>query len=259
MRSRSADNPSLQQGCYAKAAPLGYTKTAIVCGCCSVLSISLNTPPPMNKKLSIAGLVVAAAASSAIAFVGSPVKAACIGGDSTCSTFDPTTISNPTLPPGALSGTALSAGDPYGFAVFRVAVTNFTGSAFNLSNFSIPAGNGITSTLTGFGDVNITGNGPFASSFVALSNTVASVDFANNSIAFTIPSGVGVGTTLSVRLSYADTASFLALQIGTSAGAFTTAAASAPSAATPSPLPIFGAASAFAASRQMRKRIKLAA
>jgi hypothetical protein len=213
----------------------------------------------MNKNFCLAGLLVAGAATSMVLVQAAPASAACIGGNSICSTFDPTTSSNPTLAAGALSGTTNSAGDPYGFVVFRVSVTGFTGSAFDLTGFNLTAGDGISSTLTGFGNVNVSGNGSFASSFVALSSTVTSANFANNAFSFTIPSGVGSGTTLSVRLSYADTPSLSALQIGTSAGAFMTAATAPPSAATPGPLPIIGAFSAFAASRQLRKRVSLSA
>ena len=213
----------------------------------------------MKKFFLGSALAAACVSGSVILLPASPASAACIGGNSTCSTFDPTTSSNPTLGPGALSGTTVSAGDPYGFVVFRVAVTGFTGSSFDLTGFDLTAGDGISSTLTGFGDVNITGNGSFASAFVPLSSTVGTANFANNAFSFTIPSGVGAGTTLSVKLSYADTASLTALQIGTSAGTFTTAASSPPSAATPGPLPIIGAFSAFAASRQLRKRVSQSA
>ena len=213
----------------------------------------------MNKNFCLAGLLIAGAATSMVLVQAAPASAACIGGNSTCSTFDPASSSAPNLAAGALSGLSTSPGDPYGFAVFRVSVTNFTGSSFSLDDFSLNAGAGVSSALTGFGPISITGNGSFNGGFVALSSTVGAVDFANSAFNFTIPSGVGAGTTLSVRLSYADTASLSALQIGTSAGAFTTAATSPPSAATPGPLPIIGAFSAFAASRQLRKRVSLSA
>jgi hypothetical protein len=208
----------------------------------------------MTKKLSIAGLVVAAAASSAFAFGAAPAKAACIGGDTTCGSFDPSTASTPNLTTGTFGTSGTSAGTPYSHAILYAEVSGFSGSPFSLSSFSL-TGNGISTPLTGFGPINISGDGPAFSSSVPLNLAVNTVNFAQSALSFSIPSGVSPGTSLILRIRYMNNSNpFVASQVATTTIGLQQTATG-PVATTPGPLPLLGAGAAFSFSRKARKRI----
>jgi len=213
----------------------------------------------MTKKLSIAGLVVAAAASSAFAFGAAPAKAACLPSDpsATCSTFDPPTASNVANYAG-FSGTF----DPAGPFVYQQARVQFelTGAwaptPFTISGISI-TGDGITTSLS-FGNKS-SGSGPFTfddiqTSWVNLNTDVGALDFANSTITFNFPGGIApAGGTISARIQYRDIAN---TQLNTSNGTFvSTATGAGGGAGVPGPLPLLGAGAAFGFSRSMRRRI----
>ena len=191
-----------------------------------------------------------------MAFHVPEVQAACIGGDSVCTTFDPTTASTPTNI-GGFTGTTsppapVGVDTNYTQARILFTITNTT-SSFSISGLSL-AGDGINTTLS-FAPVSITGDGSFETSFQNLNTAITypnSFDFANSRISFTIPSGLNIGTQILADIQY--TSFNGSRQVSTSGGTFITTAAS----AVPGPLPLLGAGAAFGFSRTMRKRIKAA-
>jgi hypothetical protein len=207
----------------------------------------------MTLKLRFVGLAVSAAAASSLLF-GATAKAACIGGDTTCGSFDPTTVSTPSLTAGTFGTSGTSAGTDYSHAILYAEVSGFSGSAFNLSAFSL-TGNGITSSLAGFGNINISGNGPAFSSSVLLDTSVMTVNFTQSTLSFSIPSGVSPGTSLILRIRYMNNSNPLtASQVATTTVGLQQTA-SGGSAGVPGPLPLLGAGAAFSFSRKARKRI----
>ncbi len=175
-------------------------------------------------------------------------KAACLGGDAVCSTFNPTTASTPTDV--VLSGTgSATVGDPYTRAQVLFTVTNFTGSLFTIDNISIK-GQGIVASGVGpsVPSLDITGNGLFVTSYFSIGASVPSVDFSNSSITFSIPGGlINDGTVISSVIRYAS-----ALP---NENFVTTSAAFVSTAEVPGPLPLVSAGVAFGFSRKLRRRI----
>jgi hypothetical protein len=205
-------------------------------------------------KVSCASLALGAAAWNA-----SEARAACIGGDSTCATFDPTTISTPTLI-GGLTGTFTppsGAKNTLTKAKILFEITNFV-SPFTLTGISL-TGDGITTSLS-FTPVSITGDGSFETDFVNLNTTISypnSLAFANSRLSFSIPAGLAVGTQIDADIRY--TSSNGSRQVATTGTSFTTLASlpRARGASVPGPLPLLGAGAAFGFSRKLRHRIKL--
>jgi hypothetical protein len=213
----------------------------------------------MTKKLSIAGLVVAAAASSAFAFGAAPAKAACLPSDpsATCSTFDPSSTTNVANYAG-FTGT-FDPADPFVYQQARIQF-ELTGAwaptPFTISGISI-TGDGITTSLS-FADKS-SGTGPFTfddiqTSWVALNTNISDINFANSTISFNFPGGIApAGGTISARIQYRDIAN---TQLNTANGSFvSTATGGGGGAGVPGPLPLFGAGAAFGFSRSMRRRI----
>jgi hypothetical protein len=213
----------------------------------------------MTKKLSIAGLVVAAAASSAFAFGAAPAKAACLPSDpsATCSTFDPSSTTNVADYAG-FSGT-FDPADPFVYQQARVQFEltgDWAPTPFTISGISIQ-GDGITTSLS-FTNKS-TGSGPFTfddiqTSWVNLNANVGAINFANSKISFNFPGGIApAGGTISARIQYRDIAN---TQLNTSNGTFvSTATGAGGGAGVPGPLPLLGAGAAFGFSRSMRRRI----
>ena len=206
----------------------------------------------MTKKLSIAGLVVAAAASSAIAFGSAPAKAACIGGNNPCTTFDPSTISTPTNV-GSYTGSPGAPVSAYTHARFQLVVQNLEATG------PFEAGDLILNLIPGasnlnLGKVNFNSNGTFDGAWTALSSNVTTAfNWSNATISYTIPSGLNVGTKLFAVLQYAEDSTGSFAQ--TSASNFLSTATN-PSTGTPAPLPLLGAGAALGFSRRLRKQIK---
>jgi hypothetical protein len=214
----------------------------------------------MTKKLSIAGLVVAAAASSAFAFGAAPAKAAClVGGSTVCTTFDPSSASSVTSRTGFIGTQTPST--PYNKArvAFRVTGTGIT--LPTITGISL-TGDGISTSLNAFGPLSITSLGTWiATPWLQLTGgsptgSLASLDYALSSLSFTIPALTGAvsGNTVEARIQYIDNDE---TQLNTSGGNFLTTAdvTPAPSSGVPGPLPLLGAGAAFGFSRSMRRRI----
>ena len=211
----------------------------------------------MTKKLSIAGLVVAAAASSAIAFGSAPAKAACLptDGTSSCSTFDPSTASNVV----GLTGFAGTASPTTAYDRVRLQFS-YTGAwtlPFTLTNVTL-AGDGGSFTTPGQ-TVTVSSTGSFIGGpggFIAFTIPgTNSIDFANSVVSFTIPSGVVSGTaSITPRIVYytnGDADNNIPSNQPLTA-TYTDSSAT----GTPGPLPILGAGAAFGFSRRLRKQIK---
>jgi hypothetical protein len=214
----------------------------------------------MTKKLSIAGLVVAAAASSAFAFGAAPAKAACLPSDpsATCSTFDPSTASKVGNYAGFTGTLTPPPSSPLAQARVQFSFVGTWNTSFNISGISLQ-GDGITGSLS-FSDVTVSSSPSAFSSnttaWVNLSTTIASVDFAANplsKLSFTIPAGAATsGATITARIQYQDAAE---TQLLTSGGNILSAATGGGGAGVPGPLPLLGAGAAFGFSRSMRRRI----
>jgi hypothetical protein len=201
-------------------------------------------------------------AIGAVALSAPEARAACIGGDSVCTTFDPTTASTPTRGTGTFTGTSSSLTNPYQHVRVLFSVSNYSGTPVTLDNI-ILGGNGISSTLTGLGSLVINGNFGFTATaasapfgYVPLNTSVSSLNFSSSTLKFGIPAGLGVGTTVEARIQYSDTNVNNDVSI-VSSSIFTTTAAT--SSSVPGPLPLLGAGAAFGFSRAMRKRIKASA
>jgi hypothetical protein len=195
---------------------------------------------------------LAAVAIGAVVLSAQEARAACIGGDSVCTTFDPTTASTPTGVGGFTGGgNALAT---YTKAKLRLTFTGTT-TPQTFSNFLL-SGQGITTPLT-FGNLTASTSGTrVESAFVNLDSSVSggSLNFSQNTISFQIPAGIALGSSLIVDIQYADA---LENNINTSVADFTTTAAT--SSSVPGPLPLLGAGAAFGFSRTLRKRIKASA
>ena len=184
-----------------------------------------------------------------MAFHVPEVQAACIGGDSVCTTFDPTTTSTPTGVGGFTGG-----GNPvatYTKAKLRLTFTGTT-TPQTFSNFFL-SGQGITAPLS-FGNLTAATSGTrVESAFVNLNSSVsgASLDFSQNTISFQIPTGIVLGSSVTVEIQYSDVTES---NINTSLADFTTTATT--SSSVPGPLPLLGAGAVFGFSRTLRKRIK---
>ena len=159
--------------------------------------------------------------------------------------FDPTTLSDVVAPAGTFSGTA--SGFNYAKARLRFTLLGtWTPSSF--TGISL-AGDGIASSIS-FGSLSTGAAGTFLTSYLPLTTSISSINFANSSLAFTIPGGIAVnGNSVQVDIQYADAPEN---NINTSP-TFNIVTSSTP---VPGPLPLLGAAAAFGCSRKLRKRIK---
>jgi hypothetical protein len=214
----------------------------------------------MTKKLSIAGLVVAAAASSAFAFGAAPAKAVCLPSDpsATCSTFDPSTASNVADYAGFTGSLTPPLANPLTRARVGFSFAGTWNTSFNISGISLQ-GDGIIGSLS-FSDVTVSSSpsafGANSTGWINLTTSIASTNFAAapiSKLSFTIPAGAATsGATITARIQYADAADDS--QLLTSGGNFSTSATGG-GAGVPGPLPLLGAGAAFGFSRSMRRRI----
>jgi hypothetical protein len=207
----------------------------------------------MTKKLSIAGFVVAAAASSAFVIGAAPSKAACLSSSSvtTCATF---------TPPSGFQGVVDSAytdtqfvlnnrldeikffhngGFTAGLPIVLTDIEYFNGTSWTTSGLSattynVSAGSALVATNL------LTTSQTFNQSLFQLRYTIA----ANPSL---------TGAAGAAFESYArNSDSGATQQSQTRTHELVT---STPPTTAPSPLPIFGASAAFGFSRSMRRRI----
>lgn len=217
----------------------------------------------MTQKLSIAGLVVAVAASSAFAFGAAPARAACLTSTGTIGTagYNPCTTFNPDNPSTVNQ------------------IQNFTGAGNALNLYTKArvgfrvTGPGITFPVT-FGSISIAGSGftgtralpgltvaptssgstLFSSVFLLDSNGGGgNIDFTQNQLTFTIPSitGAASGNSVTAFIQYLSEDEGQVNTANTGASIL----ADPPPVPSPGPLPILGAGAAFGFSRSMRRRI----
>jgi len=218
----------------------------------------------MTKKLSIAGLVVAAAASSAIAFGAAPAKAACIGGNNPCTTFDTNLTASPTS---VQIGTGTNTGTAFTNLRIGFYTTGITPSVntFDITSISVSSSYLTSNPLTIAGPLslntatNINTNtavysAPDAGPWAAITVPGNNFDWSNIAVSFTIPAGVQPAGAKVFAVVQVDDGSFDGNNTLTKVRSFT--AANQSSAAAPGPLPLLGAGAAFGFSRRLRKQIK---
>ena len=201
--------------------------------------------------ISVAALTVA----TTVGVVLTPsAQAVCLGSTSVCSRFDPASPS----PVSNFSGFTGTGNVAATYTKAKIRLT-FTGSPVpqTFTGFTL-AGQGINTVLN-FGNLTVTTSGTrVETSFQNLDTSVSgsSLNFANNSISFTIPAASGseiaLGSTILVDVQYSDTAEN---NINTTAGDFNTIADDTINVDVPGPLPALGAAAAFRYSRRLRSRI----
>jgi len=209
----------------------------------------------MTKKLSIAGFVVTAAASSAFVIGAAPSKAACLSTSSvtTCATFDNTGSSVQGVVDSAYTDTQFVAnnrldeikftqngGFTGGLPIVLTDIEYFNGTSWTTTGLSATTYN--VSATTALGAINLlTTSQTFNQSLFELRYTIA----ANPSL---------TGVTGAAFESYARNSNTGATQQSqTRTHELVT---STPPTTAPSPLPIFGASAAFGFSRRLRKQIK---
>jgi len=217
----------------------------------------------MTKKFSIAGLVVAAAASSSIALSVAPAKAACTGSsttETTCDRFDPSSSTTIELLGYGDAGFAASTGVRsivFGSNDTDAGVWNFSPSPITISNIEYSFDNGsswsttnintsVTLASNSYSANIVTANLPGSTSSTIGANkfrlkfTVPGVTTSNNGFLYTRVSAYGNGIQQQTRFTEAD--------------AITPTATG-----TPGPLPLIGAGMAFGFSRRLRSRVRIAA
>lgn len=190
-----------------------------------------------------------------MAFHVPEAQAACIGGNSVCTTFDPSSTTH-VVDYAGFSGT-FDPADPFVYEQARVQF-QLTGTwaptPFVISGIAIQ-GDGIATSLS-FSNKTISDNtavifDDIQTSWVNLNTSVGAVNFVNSKISFTFPGGTApAGGKITARIQYRDIAN---IQLNTSAGPFVSTATGA---SVPGPLPLLGAGAAFGFSRTLRKRIK---
>lgn len=232
----------------------------------------------MTKKFSIAGLVVAAAASSAFAFGAAPARAACVTAgpqiSQNCLTFDSAATST-TLTAfgfsdlGWIDGTSLT---NLRFSANSTVLGStddwtFTPDPITISNIEYSfgwTGNAGTTTWTQIG---------LKSKSVSLASGSTSVNaITGTNSAGSIAKGSAFGNTFAVRFTVPTTTSSNNGQIGVRVGntgapagnqtqtrLYTATTSSPPATGTPGPLPLIGAGAAFGFSRRLRSRVRIAA
>jgi len=208
----------------------------------------------MTTKLSIAGLVVAAAASSAITFGVAPANSACLtsAAGNNCATFDGSSASN-ALFNGFTDATFAANVKITDISFDAVNITGdfpiaLTGLEYSFDNFSTPG----TAFNLGTYTISAAGTGP---------DLLGGVVFApggqigdNFAVRATLPAGIYTPT---------SGARFIRINIGSNNSVDTlpqsqtrlSTPVETPT-GTPSPLPLLGAGAAFGYSRRLRKQIK---
>ena len=184
----------------------------------------------------------------AAALIPAPdAKAACLGGDGVCAKFNPGSVSTPTSV-GGWSG-SYTTNTTFDRVLIGFNISNFAGASFQLSGLQLE-GDGISPTPLSFaGSINVGANGntsTLQASIPSFTTSLANpLNFANSKISFTIPAGVGDGTTIKPVFIYSDGA----FSFASSGFGFVTTAE------VPAPLPALGAGVAFGFSRKLRRRI----
>jgi len=209
----------------------------------------------------IAGLFALAAAP--VLFSIAPSHAACVEsvGMNTCAAFDPTSVTSVTSAGGFVT-TNLNPFSPYTRARLLFVVNGSWSLPVSISSISL-TGEGITGGPLSFGSITINNNlTPVVTSYLDLPSPVSSLNFANNKISFTIPANVANipvngnpydWSSISAFVTYGNLDPMMP-DTNTSSRIQFTARNPAPT-----PLPLMGAASAFAFSRRLRRRVSQSA
>ena len=212
----------------------------------------------MTKKLSIAGLVLAAAATSAFAFSAPPAKAACTGSSTastTCDQFDPSSSTTIEFLGYGDAGFANSTGvASIEFKANQLGGWAFTPTPISISNIEYSFNNGGSwSSIDIATPINLASGGTTGNIVTAqlpgtTSGTVGTNQFR---LRFTVPSVLS-GTAGVFNAEVAAYGNGIQVQNRfISVDAF----GGGGGAGVPGPLPLFGAGAAFAFSRSMRRRI----
>jgi len=221
----------------------------------------------MTKKLSIAGLVVAAAASSAFAFGSAPANAACVtvGGGATqdCIAFNSTSPTTVTTfgynDAGFLGSTSLDALTFYSGVISPTPNWTFSPSPITISNieYSLDGGTSFTSTGLDSQSVLLASNS-FSANLISSPISVSAITTDQFQLRFQIPGGVTTSNAgwLKVQIGATDPVDGPQVQTRSIQA---TAYSPSSSARAPGPLPLMGAAAAFGFSRRLRSRVRIAA
>ena len=207
------------------------------------------------SSLAVSG-ALAGLTAGAVVFQTPKAQAACIGGNSACTTFDPSSITSPTGISG-FSGTFNPTQYTYSRAHIQFQLTGAWATPFTISGIKL-TGQGIATqlsfsnkTIADLIDPSFDGN---QTAFINLDTPLSSLDFSQNTISFDLPPGIApIGATISARIQYSDSTG---ANINSSNNSFLTTSADPSS--VPGPLPLLGAGAAFGFSRTLRKRIKSA-
>jgi hypothetical protein len=213
----------------------------------------------MTKKLSIAGLVVAAAASSAFAFGAAPAKAACLTASvgTNCATFSQASASNAV--DFAYTDAVFSSNNTLSrIKFYHDGIT--TGLPITLTNIAYSVNGGSSWLTTNLSSTSYTVQSSYTSDAAAPNLLTADFTYtptADFQLRFTIP------TTPALSPGFSDIYSYVR---NTSAGdtpqtqtRIHSLRINPPTAATPGPLPLLGAGAAFGFSRRLRTRVRTAA
>jgi hypothetical protein len=213
----------------------------------------------MTTKLSIAGLVVAAAASSAFAFGAAPVKAGCLSANvgTNCATFSQASPSNAI--DGAYTDGVFSGNNTLSrIKFYHDGIT--TGLPITLTDIAYSFDGGSTWDTTNLSATSYVLQPSYTSDASALNLLTGDVTYtptSNFQLRFTIPTNPALAPTLSDIYSYVR-------NTGTAGATPQTQTrihqliVPASTVATPGPLPLLGAGVAFTFSRTVRKRIRQA-
>jgi hypothetical protein len=214
----------------------------------------------MTKKLSIAGLVVAAA-SSAFAFGAAPAKAACLTASSTtnCATFTQTTG------PSAVEDFMYNDGDFIGnntLTEIKFYQNGFTGLPITLTNIAYSINGGANWLTDNLSSTSYTVTSAYTSDGPAhnlLTSPVGPPTYTATTafrLRFTIPDSPILSPANNTKNITSYVANVTQPGNNTPQTQTRTHRLNDPvSAAVPGPLPLFGAGAAFAFSRSMRRRI----
>ena len=219
----------------------------------------------MTKKLSIAGLVVAAAASSAFAFGAAPAKAACVtagsGTTQDCIAFNSTSPTTVTTfgynDAGFLGSTSLTSLAFFSGIIPPTPAWTFSPSPITISNIEYSLNGGASYTSTGLNATSVSLASNFASAdLITTPFSVSPILTDQFRLRFQIPGGVTTSNAGWLKVQIAANDPVDGPQVQTRS---IQATAYSPSSGVPGPLPLMGAAAAFGFSRRLRSRVRIAA
>jgi hypothetical protein len=219
----------------------------------------------MTKKLSIAGLVVAAAASSSIALSATSAKAACVTAGSSatqdCIEFNSTTPTTVTTfgynDNGFIGSTSLDSLTFYSGVIAPTPAWTFSPTPITISNIQYSLNGGTSFTSAGLNATSVSlASDSFSVNLITSSISVSPIALDEFQIKFDIPGGVTTSNAGWLKVQIGATDPVDGPQVQTRS---IQATAYSPSSGVPGPLPLMGAAAAFGFSRRLRSRVRIAA